>query len=643
MEVSSPQLAQAVAAARVALAEAFVLKVGQTLQALVVGKGGDGLSLLKIGEQTVKAALPDGLPTGTTLQLQVKSVGPSPQLAILAQSLPTGKAGVPAVPAEPRLPAPLPVRAAPMVAERAVAPSNGEVRPAVGPTASQVESRPTEGTRPAPEARSALPEAQATGRGPTQAPIATPASTSAAPAVAARAASPEAREPPRGTAAAAEPTPAPRALPGEARGSIGVPQAEAAAVRTAAPPLPTAVTTASQPAVAPGPTSPTPAPTLAAPSSEPIAGDARPAAPPPAAAGGSAAPASSAVEPELVHPLLVAQTAPRPQASVAELPRGAVASPPAPPVSAAVQAQLPATPQAALSQMLPEALARQDSAGPLLQSLAMLVQKPAVLPEPVLRAALGVLAQRVVATSGKVQAVDLERAVLRSGLGLEAALAKGEAPVPMDAKVGLLTLRAALAKWLGEPAGAAVPQRDAAPPPLKGLPLRAPDREPALPPLPDAPRDAVRAVHGQADAAVSRLKLMQLASLPDADPGRPAPTALRLELPLMIGHELVMAQLQVSRDGSRREAERKRGWTMRFALNYSATGEVGAEVGLLGKAVNVALWAAEPETAAAMQAALPELGGALEAIGLKPGALRIRHGVPEPERPVSGQLVDSVS
>jgi hypothetical protein len=136
---------------------------------------------------------------------------------------------------------------------------------------------------------------------------------------------------------------------------------------------------------------------------------------------------------------------------------------------------------------------------------------------------------------------------------------------------------------------------------------------------------------------------MQLASLPDADPGRPGPTALRLELPLMIGHELVMAQLQVSRDGSRREAERKRGWTMRFALNYSATGEVGAEVGLLGKAVNVALWAAEPETAAAMQAALPELGGALEAIGLKPGALRIRHGVPEPERPVSGQLVDSVS
>jgi len=292
--------------------------------------------------------------------------------------------------------------------------------------------------------------------------------------------------------------------------------------------------------------------------------------------------------------------------------------------------------------MLPEALARQDSAGPLLQSLATLVQKPAILPEPLLRVALGVLAQRVVATNGKVQAVDLERAVLRSGLALEAGLAKGEAPVPMDAKAGLLALRAALTKLLGEPTAAAVPQRDGAPPPLKGLALRAPDRE-APPPLPEAPREALRAVHGQTDAALSRLKLMQMASLPDGDPARPAPAALRLELPLLIGQELVMAQLQVSREGSRREAERKRGWTMRFALNYSATGEVGAEVGLLGKAVNVALWAAEPETAAAMQAGLPELAGALEAIGFKPGALRIRQGVPEAEHAASGQLLDSVS
>jgi hypothetical protein len=151
-------------------------------------------------------------------------------------------------------------------------------------------------------------------------------------------------------------------------------------------------------------------------------------------------------------------------------------------------------------------------------------------------------------------------------------------------------------------------------------------------------------LHAETDAAVSRLKLMQLASLPDSDPGKPSAPSLRMELPFLIGHELVMAQIQVGRDAPRREQDRKRGWTMRFALNFSQTGEVGAEVGVLGKAVNVALWAAEPETAAAMEETLPDLTRSLEAVGLRPGAIQIRHGVPvEPQKPVAGQLLDSVS
>jgi hypothetical protein len=342
-------------------------------------------------------------------------------------------------------------------------------------------------------------------------------------------------------------------------------------------------------------------------------------------------------EAEASSPLLVAQAATRPPATIADLPRTAVSQAPVT-SSPAAAAPAPATPQAALAQMVPEALARQDSIGPLLNSLAAVVQKAVALPEPVLRAALGVLAQRIVTTDAKVVAADLERAVAKSGVYLEASLAKA-LPTTGDAKSGLLALRDALGKWLGEaPVAPAVRE---APPPLKGLPLRAPAA--GLPPLPDAARDVARTLHGQADAAVSRTKLMQMASLPDADVARPINTPVRMELPFLIGHELVMAQIQIAREGSRREAERKRGWTMRFALNFSATGEVGAEVGLLGKAVNVALWAVEPETAEAMQAALPELGAALEALGLDPGAVRIRQGAPEPEKPVSGRLVDSVS
>ena len=291
--------------------------------------------------------------------------------------------------------------------------------------------------------------------------------------------------------------------------------------------------------------------------------------------------------------------------------------------------------------MIPEALGNQDSAGPLLTSLATVVEKPGALPEPILRAALGVLAQRIIVSDGKVQASQIEQAVVRSGVTLEASLLQ-DAPQPKDAKAGLLALREALVKWLGGAPVPSIPSHDAAPPPIKGLPLRAVPIE--APPLPDVAKDAGRLLHSEADAAVSRLKLMQLASLPDADPGKPSAPSLRMELPFLIGHELVMAQIQVGRDGTRREQDRKRGWTMRFALNFSQTGEVGAEIGVLGKAVNVALWAAEPETAVAMNETLPELTRSLEAVGLKPGAIRIRHGVPaEPQKPAAGRLLDSVS
>jgi hypothetical protein len=164
------------------------------------------------------------------------------------------------------------------------------------------------------------------------------------------------------------------------------------------------------------------------------------------------------------------------------------------------------------------------------------------------------------------------------------------------------------------------------------------------PPLPDGPRDIARALHGQADAAISRVKLGQLAALPDT-PNAPKPgqPELRMELPFLVGHELVMAQLQIARDGRRHEISRKRGWTMRFAMNFSQTGEVGAEIGLLGKSVNVALWAAEPETAEALNAALPELARSLEALGLDPGAVRLRSSVPEAPKIASGHFVDAMT
>jgi hypothetical protein len=297
---------------------------------------------------------------------------------------------------------------------------------------------------------------------------------------------------------------------------------------------------------------------------------------------------------------------------------------------------VPATPAAALAQMVPEALARQNSIVPLLTALATIVAKPGALPEPVLRAALQVLGQRVQLPPSGPTAPQLEAAIAKSGVYLEAGLAKGAAAT--DLKSGLVALKGALATWFGGNPAPVTPAQQVAPP-LRGMPPRAEPLDPPL--LPDAPRDAARVLHSQADAALSRVKLMQFASLPDADPVRAATSELRTEVPFLLGQQLVMAQFQVTRDGTRHKSEGKRGWTMRFAMHLPSAGEIGAEIGLLGRSVNVALWAADAETSERLEAALPELAPALVALGLEPGAVRVRPLPPDAPKPASGQYLDS--
>ncbi|HWA20206.1 MAG TPA: hypothetical protein VG757_14555 [Devosia sp.] len=251
-----------------------------------------------------------------------------------------------------------------------------------------------------------------------------------------------------------------------------------------------------------------------------------------------------------------------------------------------------------------------------------------------MRAAQQVLAARV--PMAALNADVLKSAVEGSGVMLEAVLAKGAAPSIGDAKVGLLVLRAALTSWLGDLAPVEPVRR--VPPPIKGETLRAQITEP-LSDLPASARDVGRVLHGHAEAALSRLKLMQLASLPDSDANRQSGPELRLELPLMVGSELAMAQLQIFRDGKRNREAARRGWTVRFAVATAATGEVGAEIGLTGRTINVALWAAEEVTAIAMARTLPELDERLGRLGLT-STIRMRAGPPRGSRTPPGQVVD---
>lgn len=286
-----------------------------------------------------------------------------------------------------------------------------------------------------------------------------------------------------------------------------------------------------------------------------------------------------------------------------------------------------------------QAAARQDSTAPLLARLATLSgPAAAALPRPVLEAMARVLAGRLDLNRAPPDGKAIKEAVLRAGVVSE----PGARP-PADARTALLQLRSALAGFLGGAVEAVAPVTRRPPPPLKGEPPRAPSPQPSAP-LGEEPVDTARQLLGHTDAALSRLKLLQLASNPAdaARPGAPAPAAeFRVEVPMQLGAETGILQLLVERDGKHKRTPAERGWRMRFALNFTATGEVGAEVALLGRTANVALWAAEPATADALEAMLPELAPALARHGLEVGGIRVRRGAPPPVARTAGRLLDS--
>lgn len=280
--------------------------------------------------------------------------------------------------------------------------------------------------------------------------------------------------------------------------------------------------------------------------------------------------------------------------------------------------------------------ARQGSVAPLMAHLAQAAQAPET-PEAVRDAAWRVLARRLDGNTDGLTGKAVAEAL--AGAGTLAAEAS-EAP---DIRSALLELRQALFKWIG----AAAPRLHAPQaqplPPMAGDGPRA-ERALSLDQMPPAPtHDRANGLLGEADGAVSRLKLLQLASNPgEVRPGaaNPQPTEIRMEVPLLVGRELGLVQFVLERDARPRQQKKERPWRLRFALNFSATGEVGADIALLGRQTQVALWAVNAETAAALEDMLPELGPALAGKGLDLSAVRVRRGRPVSKAIGPGRMLD---
>lgn len=301
----------------------------------------------------------------------------------------------------------------------------------------------------------------------------------------------------------------------------------------------------------------------------------------------------------------------------------------------------PTTPKAALAQMVQVSLPRQDGIANLTSALSSIAGKVA-LPEPVLRAAQRVLAAQLPLEPGKVDAPSLQRAILGSGLFQEAQLAKGAATlVQADIKSSLLALRQTLTTWLGNAAPLA--QVAQVPPPLKGAVPRA--KSSVMVPLDPstAPDEIGRQVLERTEGALARIRLHQHASLPDAQAKGGGDWSV--DIPVLIGQHQTMMQFQIHRDQhNSQDPQAERGWQMRFAINLPNLGEVGAQVSLRGQATGVMLWGADPAASEALAAEVDALREALAGVGLKPGAIVVRHGEPPaPSTAPSGSFVDARS
>ena len=573
---------------------AQALRPGQVVEARVVGGGANSTTQVAIGGQLVDAALAVKLQPGTLIQLLVQGAGQSARLTVLLQTTPTPTP----VPAQGQPPAPNGAPAAqPQTAPTQSLPQSLPQAPTVQTQAPQ----PTVNTAPVP----AQSQAPSTGQ---QAPIQTVAANAPLNLISAQttsATTAPAGAPAQGSVA--------QGVAAKAQTGQSVPQNAAVAGQGRAVPVaavPQSVTAPSAPQIEPG--------TTLRVQISGAGANARPVLVPVATPDGGSAKTQGQTPPQQNHPVLV-----------------------------------PNPVQQALTQTVQQSAVRQDSITALLTSLAGFGVKQAGLPKPVAQAGSQVLSGRLNLNTSPLDGAGLRSALTKSGVLFESSLLQGGAKAAPqgDLKSALLNLGNVLKTWLGNSgAEKAVSQKSASPPPPTPHSSPRADRPVSLPLMSAAPNTETPAkLLGQNEAALARMRLVQISSLPEAAarPGQglsgSAPE-MNFELPLMFGGELSVGQFQIFKDGSGgADGEQNGEWKMRFSINFSQTGEVGATVSLRGGKTGVMLWAEREETSVILTQMIGELADSLSARGLEPGTIRCRHGHPPQAQKPIGAFMDNSS
>lgn len=292
----------------------------------------------------------------------------------------------------------------------------------------------------------------------------------------------------------------------------------------------------------------------------------------------------------------------------------------------AAAAPLPSLPLDVVDAARATAAGRQSSLAPLLANLTQALTAPDL--PPTLRAAIDQVLLLRTPTQHPITAETLRQAVAQSGLFLEAGLAQGRPP-ESDLKASLLTLLAAL------PAAGtrSKTSRPDTPPPIRGGALAG--RAPAAATLPaDADLTEIGdTLRGDAESALARQVLHQLASLPDSDGAK-----WLFELPLATPQGAALAQFEIERDDPGPAAlDAAPAWRARFAIDVEPVGPVHVHLNLGAGRMAIHVWAERQDGLDRLRVHAGELAAALDA------DVAFRGGEPPGGAPGPGRFVDQKS
>lgn len=193
------------------------------------------------------------------------------------------------------------------------------------------------------------------------------------------------------------------------------------------------------------------------------------------------------------------------------------------------------------------------------------------------------------------------------------------------------------------PAGSPTPVTPGAPPPppFPGAPLVPQSPVPASAEPPDNPVFLRLDLLQQTEAALARIHLNQLASLPRE--GEQRLVEWLFDIPVRRGETIDFWSARITRDGSEgRTAEPAQPlWSVQLAFDLPGLGPVQARINLQGERVSTWFRAARAETLPLLQAHLHELRQALLAAGLEVGTLDCQAGgLAAPARNGTDPLID---